>query len=193
MGFSDKLYKVIIVDDSKSVNVWGSVKDYTSAEVERVAVSRILHSKSLVDTMLCSVVCKEHYTNGVDGVILFSSDSDYWSLANVLSDVKFLVAGEKDNISHKYCTALKDRGIGYFFTDDLYTQEFVRLRRDTITQELNYLLGSVDIDFLSLLESAFVAARARFNEEELNKFLAEELHLTLTTKPDGSYCLSAKG
>ena len=60
---------------------------YTSP-VEHMMIERVKQNKSLVDVMLISRTCQEHYKNNVDSFILVSSDSDYWGLISSLQDAR---------------------------------------------------------------------------------------------------------
>jgi hypothetical protein len=40
---------------------------------------------------LAARTCQEVYKNGVDSVVLVSSDSDYWASIQTLSDIDFMV------------------------------------------------------------------------------------------------------
>ena len=61
---------------------------------------------------------REVYTNGVDAVILASSDSDYWAMINQLDNTRFLVMLERSKTGQAITDTLAAHEIPFCFIDD---------------------------------------------------------------------------
>ena len=64
---------------------------------------------------------REVYTNGVDAVILASSDSDYWAMINQLDNTRFLVMLERSKTGQAITDTLAAHEIPFCFIDDFCT------------------------------------------------------------------------
>ena len=91
---------------------------------------------------LAARTCKEVYTNGVDSVILVSSDSDYWALIQSLADIEFLVMVERSKCGVEIRNALEQREIVYCFLDDFCTNASYTIKTTTLLTELRARLDA---------------------------------------------------
>ena len=170
---SDKIKKIILIDDINASSAWRILGSYTSIPVETVRIERVLRGKSLVDITLSSVVCKEHYANGVNSVMLFSSDSDYWGLASTLPAVKFFVMVEAGSCSETYKESLSKKGIQYCCIDDFYTGDSDEIKYMALRAGIEESLKSVNV--ISFLDSAIANARATLSDAERTSFIQKYL------------------
>ena len=127
-GLSDKevrkIDKIVVFCDAKhSTKAWTFLKRFVrSIEVELIEVERIYEEKSLVDHKLVAGVSKAYYNEGVDSVMLCSSDSDFWS---VIEDVKanYIVMVESDKCGREFKELLKKHDVFYCYTDRFIQKE----------------------------------------------------------------------
>ena len=113
-----KISKIILFDDVHTVDAWGILKNYVSVPIEHIETERVNDHKSLVDIQLTAGVAREHYANGVDSVLLASSDSDFWGLIKSIPTAKFMVLLEKEKYGSYLTEALDLNGVGYCIMDN---------------------------------------------------------------------------
>lgn len=120
----EKIDKIIVYYDSVySSRAWTYLKHFTfGVDIEAVAVERIKENKSLVDHKLVAGVSKAVYKDGVDSVILASSDSDFWSVIEDVS-ANYLVMVETDKCSYDFKDILRKNNIFYCYLDKFIVPE----------------------------------------------------------------------
>ena len=137
-----KVSKILLFDSEYTTASWGILAKAGDFSIEHVTVLRLNERKSQVDMTLATRTCKEVYTNGVDSVILVSSDSDYWALIQTLADIDFLVMVERRKSGNDILNALEQRNIVYCFLDDFCTNASYTIKTETILQELRSRLDA---------------------------------------------------
>lgn len=137
-----KVSKILLFDSEYTTASWNILAQAGSFPIEHVTVLRLNEKKSQVDMTLATRTCKEVYTNGVDSVILVSSDSDYWALIQSLADIDFLVMVERRKCGTEILNALEQRNIVYCFLDDFCTNASYAIKTTTILTELRLRLDS---------------------------------------------------
>ena len=150
---------------------WGILSTVAAFPIERVTVPRLNERKSQVDMTLAARTCKEVYTNGVDSVMLVSSDSDYWALIQTLADVKFLVMVEREKCGRDIKQALEERGIHYCHLDDFYTGASYAIKTTALVRHIQDRLDSeVQLNAQELLDDAVHSTWVRMTEKERELF-----------------------
>lgn len=102
----DRLVKIFYDDRSR-----GSVEAFQGMEhVELHCVERLKSEKSLVDTRIIAEALRDCYERKPSQAVLFSSDSDFFVLASILSGqgVAFTVVGLEGNILPYYVEKLTE-------------------------------------------------------------------------------------
>lgn len=166
-----KICKVLLFDSDYTTTGWQVLSSVAAFPIERINVPRLVEHKSQVDMTLAANTCKEVYTNGVDSVILVSSDSDYWALIKTLADVHFLVMVEREKCGQDIKRALEERGIHYCYLDDFYTGASYTIKTIALTTELQKRLdGLAQFNVLSLLDDAIHSTWVRMTEKERTAF-----------------------
>lgn len=185
---SCKIKKIILIDDVNASSAWRVLNSYTDIPVETVCIERVLRGKSLVDITLSSVVCKEHYANGVNSVMLFSSDSDYWGLASTLPNVKFFVMVEEGACSEQYKESLERKGIQYCCIDDFYSGDSDSIKNAALITSISNSLKSVNL--YKLLDDAIASARMALSPAERANFIEKYISgASIKVGSDGSLCM----
>ena len=158
-----KIKKIVLYDDVNTSTAWDYITNIMHIPVVKKDIKRVLDNKSLVDITMTAGVCEEYYRNGVESIILASSDSDFWGLIQQLPDARFLVLNEyaktsgaiiaqldKNNISHCYMSDFAQDKVQQFKSDVLFlglnervkhfnsTGEFQTLDVETLLHELFY-------------------------------------------------------
>ena len=137
-----KISKILLFDSDYTTASWAILAQAGNFPVEHVNVPRLYEKKSQVDMTLAARTCKEVYTNGVDSVILVSSDSDYWALIQSLADIEFLVMVERSKCGVEIRNALEQREIVYCFLDDFCTNASYTIKTTTLLTELRARLDA---------------------------------------------------
>ena len=137
-----KISKILLFDRDYTTASWAILAQAGNFPVEHVNVPRLYEKKSQVDMTLAARTCKEVYTNGVDSVILVSSDSDYWALIQSLADIEFLVMVERSKCGVEIRNALEQREIVYCFLDDFCTNASYTIKTTTLLTELRARLDA---------------------------------------------------
>lgn len=171
-----KIRKIVLYDDVNTSTAWDYMTNIIAIPVEKVDTERVLDAKSLVDVTMTAGVCKEFYQNGVESVILASSDSDFWGLIKQLPGARFLVLGEfyktsgaiidklkEHDIKHCYMTDFAQDCVQGFKSDVLYLGLLERIKRFNEGGEF----GTLDVD--RLLTELFSDARIPGAESQIQK------------------------
>lgn len=170
-----KLSKIILFDDVHTTMAWSFLENYTHVPVEYMLIERIHSGKSLVDSRLIARACKEHYVEGVDSILLVSSDSDYWSLISSLDTANFLVMVESEKCGPDLKEALKKTGIFYCYLDDFYAGGGEELKNNVITAEVSRQLQNYAFNLEDLLREALYVTRASMSPTEQERFMEKNL------------------
>lgn len=165
----EKIDKIVVYYDALfSSRAWEMLKHFTCGiEVEPIAVERIKEDKSLVDHKLTAGVSKACYKDGVDSIILASSDSDFWS---VIEDVeaKYLVLVEREGFGKDFKEMLRKHDIFYCYIDKFMTPSDNKFFRTVFCNELKKAISkSFQMDSAAnLLETAISQSRAHISQAE---------------------------
>ena len=171
-GLNGRVRKIILFDDVNTSPAWKILARYTGIPVDYRLIERLKENKSLVDLHLTAEAFREYYENGMDSLIIVSSDSDYWSLISALPKVRYLVMTEEGNASPDYLRALGERDIPYCSLNEFCTAKN-ELEIAAVKREAESILnGSIAADLEELLRQAMLRARARLSAEERKQLLA---------------------
>lgn len=190
-----KISGILLFDDRHTTAAWQVLEHYTHIPVEHLMVERLLENKSLVDGMLTARACREHYINGVDGLMLVSSDSDYSALISTLSTARFFVMVERDKQSPRMEDFLRACSIDSCCLDDFYDGALNNLKLHTVQRELDRLLAALTFDLGGLLDQALQTARATLSPVERDQLLEKcyrRLQLSMDDNSKVALALSGK-
>lgn len=162
-----KISKIMLFNDSHTSTVWTDIHTYTKIPVVPLMIDRVKDDKSLVDMRLAAETCKEHYQNGVDGIIVCSSDSDYWALVESLSTAKFLFMVEHGKCGMDIKRAFEGKGIYYCYLDQFYSGDLLAMKENAIRKDFARSLQRFSFSFNELLEQAITSSRADLTEGEI--------------------------
>ncbi len=167
----DKIQKIILFDDVHAASAWSILNQFTDIPIEHVMIERLTDRKSLVDIKLTATACREHYQNGVNSLVLVSSDSDYWGLITSMPSAKFLMMVEYEKCGHGIKAALTNTGIYYCFIDDFCTGNTEELQKSALLREVNKSLrNSVQLNINDLLRQAYQSTRIDMTAKEKRQF-----------------------
>lgn len=137
-------------------------------------IERVKQNKSLVDVMLISRTCQEHYKNNVDSFILVSSDSDYWGLISSLQDARFLVMIERESCGPDLKNALSDAGIFYCYIDDFYSGNTEDIKQGALFKEMyRYIDNAVRLNIFEMFDEAIRTTRIEMSSAEKQQFISQ--------------------
>lgn len=119
---SENISGIVLIVDEKSNYLWRVFdKIYKGGiPVKSINVPRLKEQKSVVDVVLTKEICKAVYCEGLDKVLLISSDSDFFGLISSLIDVDFGVCFVSSAMGVDYLKYLENNNIP---TMDLLTVE----------------------------------------------------------------------
>lgn len=150
------------------------LESFTAIPVEHMMIERVKQNKSLVDVMLISRTCQEHYKNNVDSFILVSSDSDYWGLISSLEDARFMVMIERESCGPDLKNALTDAGIFYCYIDDFYSGNTEDIKQSALFKEMyRYIDNAVRLNIFEMLDAAIYATRIEMSSAEKQQFISQ--------------------
>ncbi len=187
-----KIHKVLLVDSNYTTSGWNILGRIPNLTVDHIKVPRIVEHKSQVDMALVTRTCQEVYKNGVDSVILVSSDSDYWALIQNLADVDFLVLAERGKFGANMQDALENQGIFYCYIDDFCTFASYSIKTAAITEHIqNVLDDSINLNVKTLMEDAIKKTWMQMTEKEKEGFYKRYLQtMCVVIDDDGSLHLA---
>ena len=146
-------------------------QNMTGVKTDYEVVKRIYESKSQVDMTLAVEATREVFQNGVDSIILVSSDSDYWAMIKSLPEVNFMMMIEKEKSGLKIREKLELNGIRYCFIDDFNTAQSYSIKTETIKR---YIEGKINenlaINMEELLDEAVRNSWVDMTKNEKNQF-----------------------
>ncbi|MBQ1371471.1 MAG: NYN domain-containing protein [Oscillospiraceae bacterium] len=182
-----KIAKILLFDSEYTTASWGILAQAGDFPVEHVTVLRLNEKKSQVDMTLATRTCKEVYTNGVDSVILVSSDSDYWALIQSLSDIDFLVMVERRKCGSEILNALEQRDIVYCFLDDFCTNASYAIKTTTLLNELRARLdAALNVNIDNMLDDVIHNTWVQMTPKERQQFYDRYIKtMKLSIAPDG--------
>lgn len=167
----DHILKIILYNDVHASTAWKMLDQFTGIPVEHHMTERIKKDKSLVDAQLITGVCREHYENDADSVVLVSSDSDYWGMISMLPQIRFFVAVEHNKCSLATKAALEEAGISYCEMDIFCTASSSNVISRVLLKEVRQTLTeTLNINIRTMLENAYQAARVNWTDAEKQRF-----------------------
>ena len=183
-----KLSKILLFDSEYTTASWNILAQAGDFQIEHVTVMRLNERKSQVDMTLATRTCKEVYTNGVDSVILVSSDSDYWALIQSLADIDFLVMVERRKCGTEILNALEQRNIVYCFLDDFCTNASYAIKTTTLLNELRTRLdAALNVNINDMLDDVIRNTWVQMTPKEKQAFYDRYIkNMRLTIGVDGS-------
>ena len=189
-----KIKRIVLYDDVNTSTAWDYITNIMAIPVVKKDIERVLNNKSLVDITMTAGVCEEYYRNGMESIILASSDSDFWGLIKQLPNARFLVLNEFKKTSgavieqmdlcgirHCYMSDFAQDSVQGFKSDVLYLGLVQRIRHFNKTGEFKTL----DVD--ALLSELFYEANIGGAEGQIQKekdaFFTKYLKSGLLLKP----------
>lgn len=167
----DKIQKIILCDDVHTTTAWDIVEEFTEIPVEHLEIKRVTSHKSIVDPALCVKACMEHYENGVDSLILFGSDSDYWGLYGLLKTVRYFIMVENEKFGYDNRMALLEAGIPFCYIDDFCTGNSNNIKIQAMLRQVRKVLDeAIHLNVDEMLENAYLATRADMSYAERKQF-----------------------
>lgn len=186
--YTQKITSIILFDDVHTASAWRILDSFTRIPVEHMMIERVKQNKSLVDVMLISRTCQEHYKNNVDSFIIVSSDSDYWGLISSLNEARFLVMIERDNCGPDLKNALVNAGIFYCYIDDFYSGNTEDIKHSALFKEMyRYIDNTVRLNINEMFDEALRATRIEMSAAEKKQFMSQyikTMHMTIAENGD---------
>ncbi len=186
--YTQKITSIILFDDVHTASTWRILDTFTKIPVEHMMIERVKQNKSLVDVMLISRTCQEHYKNNVDSFIIVSSDSDYWGLISSLNEARFLVMIERENCGPDLKNALINAGIFYCYIDDFYSGNTEDIKHSALFKEMyRYIDNTVRLNINEMFDEALRATRIEMSAAEKKQFSSKYLktmHMTIADNGD---------
>ena len=172
--YTKKNSSIILFDDVHAASAWRILESFTAIPVEHMMIERVKQNKSLVDVMLISRTCQEHYKNNVDSFILVSSDSDYWGLISSLQDARFLVMIERESCGPDLKNALSDAGIFYCYIDDFYSGNTEDIKQGALFKEMyRYIDNALRLNIFEMFDEAIRTTRIEMSSAEKQQFISQ--------------------
>lgn len=155
----------VYYDAIHSCAAWINLQDYVSIEVNAIPIERLKENKSLVDQNLQYDVTEAIF-NGVDSVILCSSDSDFSVMIN-RSNASFLVMLESNKTCYAYKSSLRSNNVFYCYLDKFIKPTKNDFFNAVFESEVKRRVEEAFKDnMLNIIESAYESTRANISELE---------------------------
>lgn len=192
--YTQKITSIILFDDVHTASAWRILDSFTKIPVEHMMIERVKQNKSLVDVMLISRTCQEHYKNNVDSFIIVSSDSDYWGLISSLNEARFLVMIERESCGPDLKNALVNAGIFYCYIDDFYSGNTEDIKHSALFKEMyRYIDNSVRLNINEMFDEALRATRIEMSAAEKKQFMSQYIKtMSMTIAENGDVVLEFK-
>lgn len=187
--FLSKIKKIILINDVHTSTGWNVLAEHVAPiPVEHTMTHRIKQDKSLVDTMLVSKTCQEHYQNDVDSFVLCSSDSDFWSLVQSLPMASFFFLVQRDRFGEGLKSALSNSGIHYAYIEEFYEGNSQAIQTDALLREVSHTLDkALRLNLKEVFEKALERTRLTLTAGEQTQFFQQYMKtIRLVIEDDGS-------
>lgn len=176
-----KIHKVLLVDSDYTNSGWSLLSRIPNLPIDRIVIPRIVEHKSQVDMALAARTCQEVYKNGVDSVVLVSSDSDYWALIQTLSDIDFMVLAEHGKCGANMRMAMEEQNIYYCYIDEFCTHASYSIKTAAVKEHIQRALDEkIQLNVKNLMEDALRETWMQMTEKEKEGFCKRYLQ---TIKP----------
>lgn len=195
--FLDKLEKIVLVNDVNTSSGWRILAEHIAPiRVEHTMTHRIKQDKSLVDAILISRACQEHYQNKVDSFVICSSDSDFWALVQSLPCASFLFLVERECFGEGLKTALSNSGIHYAYMEDFYEGNAQAIQTDALLREVSQTIEkALKLNLKDVLDKALERTRLSLTSGEQAKFFQQymkTIRLVIDGNGDARLALNRK-
>ena len=165
------IQKIILFDDIHTSSTWDILRKFIKIPLEHQIIERVKNDKSLVDMKLTVATCQEHFKNGVNDFILFSSDSDYWALISSLPDAHFLMMMEKEKCGPDIKNALYQAGVPFCYINDFCTGNSNEIKTAAMLEEIkDQLEQACCFNINTILQNVSFATRAEMSDTEQRQF-----------------------
>lgn len=161
-----KITKVLLIDDEHTSPAWRIFSRFTTIQVQREVVSRIVADKSLVDIKLATTASMEHYKNNVDSFVLASSDSDYWGMITTMKTAKFLLLLQEKKCSPHMQEAAEQAGVPISWVDGVMDRSATMLRDAIIKQTVAEKLEELKVDVGGAIQQALKDTLLSLSEDD---------------------------
>ena len=174
-GFDDEytsqIYKLILVDDNNTTEFWKELEKHTNIPIEYRCEDRVKEDKSLVDHILNIRATKEHYENGVDGILICSSDSDFFALIKELEKVNFFVFMQWIQTSDKYIKKLDEKGVKHCYIDHFYSGNGNKVKKEIFANQLQKIMNEkLNCSVNDLMKEIIKGLRMQLSDQEIVEF-----------------------
>lgn len=181
---SENVSGIVLIIDEKSNYLWRVFdKIYKgNIPVKSISVPRLKEQKSVVDVVLTKEICKSVYCDGVDKVLLISSDSDFFGLISSLIEVDFGVCFVSSAMGVDYLKYLENNNIPVMdlltVEDDCSTDE---VKEIGFSYLLLYELSNVPMTYWTVSSLSDLLYNSFTNEtdisvtkQEIKKFIGNK-------------------
>ena len=174
-AFLAKIKKIILINDVHTSSGWDVLAEHVAPiPVEHSMTHRIKQDKSLVDAMLISRTCQEHYQNEVDSFVLCSSDSDFWALVQSLPMASFLFLVQRDRFGAGLKSALSNSGIHYAYLEDFYEGNAHAIQTDALLREISHTIDkALHLNLKDVFDRALERTRLTLTAGEQAQFFQQ--------------------
>lgn len=162
--------KIVLYNDIHASTAWKMLNRFANLPVEHHMTARVKADKSIVDPQLITGVCREHYENGVDSVILVSSDCDYCGMIAMLPQVRFFVMAEQRKFSPDTRAALEQMGATYCSMDTFSAADNGFMTAVLLGEVRQAIIRTMGFNVRTMLDQACHSARVEPSEAEKQQF-----------------------
>lgn len=190
-----KISSIMLFDDKNSASTWRIFEDtFTQIPVNHIMTERVKSDKSVLDAVLITCTCREHYENHVDSFLLVSSDSDYFGLISNLKSARFLVLLERDSCSPDLKKSLASAEVFFAYIDDFYSGNAEDIKYNALFNEMyRYIDNTVRLNVNEMFNEALRATRVEMTTAERNQFFAKHIkNMQLRINDNGDVILELK-
>lgn len=170
--YLSKIYKIMLVDDTHTTEVWKALPNYINIPIEYEEVERVLGNKSLVDLTITMNVQREYDNEKIDAVIIASSDSDFWVIKKKIKEVGFFVMTQYTQSSQEYLETLTNNGIEFCHIDDFDSTNSDFMIRDAFVSALRqYINERISVNVDKIMSDILFSIHAELNEQEKKNYI----------------------
>ena len=172
----EKISKIVLFDDPHASTAWDNLSLATSVPIVHNEVTRVLEGKSMVDGMMIAGIATAHYTEGVESIILATSDCDFLATVYTFKTARFFALNEHSKVSPATINEYEKYGVSHCYINDFSLKKASRFKEAIMQKCVDKILDRFNSegifeprDAMEIVDNLFTEARITGAENELER------------------------
>ena len=190
----EKISKIVLYDDYHASTAWDNLSLATSIPIEHNEVPRVLEGKSMVDGMMMIGITQAHYREGIESIILATSDSDFLATVYSIQTARFFALNEHSKTSPSTIAEYDKYKVNHCYINDFALKKATPFKEAIMQKSVDKIIDRFNEsgvfeprEAMRIVDTLFTEARITGAENELErektKFYDKYLRKGFTVRP----------